>query len=649
MIDSQFTPETRLVLALVLALGFVFFASRLLRIVSLVRAGREEDRLDQFWTRLSGAIKYTFGQSEVLRSPLAGAAHLGFFYGFLVISVGTLNMIWNAFTGRLLLPFITQSSGFAWLADVLAVLVIIAVLASLYRRYVLHPPEVRNTLSAALVLATIFLLMVSLLSAEAAGTLLAPASNAPPVGALLSRAFDGLNKEHLVLIYTASWWMHILLVIGFLVYIPHSKHMHLIVCFFNELLRSLRPKGELAYANVDSASFLGAGRFDELRWKQILDFFACTECGRCRQYCPAFMSGSPLDPRKLILDLKAGLLHQKKNGSNRSAVPDAAGRESIWACTTCRACQEHCPVFIEHIDTVIEARRFLLESEGASPTLSKALESLARQGNPMGLPPSERSVFLENLKVPIVNGQAPEVVLWLGCAGTYTPVAQEAITALVKILKAAHVDFAILGQREKCCGDTARRTGEEGLFQELVSYNIEMLRRLGVKKLLTNCPHCHNTFKNEYPRFGATFSVVHHLEFISDLITSKRIELSRPAEQAMTFHDPCYLGRYNDLYDMPRQILRKASTGELLEMSCSRERAICCGGGGGQMYLESTSGTRINYMRFAQVEELSVPMVATACPFCKTMMTDAAQYNRSGPKVRVKDVAEVVCDSMTPV
>jgi Fe-S oxidoreductase len=240
-------------------------------------------------------------------------------------------------------------------------------------------------------------------------------------------------------------------------------------------------------------------------------------------------------------------------------------------------------------------------------------------------------------------------VLWLGCAGTYTPLAQEAVTALVKILKKAGVDFGILGQAEKCCGDTARRTGEEGLFQELANYNIENLRRLGVKKLLTNCPHCYNTFKNEYPRFGATFSVVHHLEFIADLIAAKRIELSRPFDQAMTYHDPCYIGRYHNVYDVPRQILGKASTGELREMSCSRERAVCCGGGGGQMYLESTTGTRMNRMRFAQVEELSVAMVATACPYCKTMMVDAAQYNSSGPRVRVKDVAEVVCDSMAPV
>jgi Fe-S oxidoreductase len=622
----------------------------LLKIVRLVAAGRAENRLDHFWSRLSSAIAFTFGQSKVLRSPVAGAAHLAIFYGFLVICVGTVNMVWTSFLGRPFLPLITESAAFAWLLDVMAVLVIVGVLVSAYRRYVIHPPEVKNSISAGGVLATIFFLMVSLLGAEAAGSLLSPSPNAPPLGALLGKALSGLNRDGLSLLYSASWWVHVLLVVGFLIYIPHSKHMHLIVCSINEFFRSLRPKGELTYANVDSTSFLGAGSFDQLSWKQLTDLFGCTECGRCQEFCPALRAGRPLEPRKVILDLKQGLLHQKSGGnSHGSAVPDAIGRESIWSCTTCRACQEHCPVFIEHIDKIIEARRFLLESEGASPTLSKALESLTRLGNPMVLPPSERSVFLENLKVPVVNGQAPEIVLWLGCAGTYTPVAQEAITALVKILKAAGVDFAILGQSERCCGDTARRVGEEGLFQELANYNIENLRRLGVKKVLTNCPHCYNTFKNEYPRLGATFSVVHHLEFIADLIAAKRIELSRPFDQAMTYHDPCYLGRYNDVYDLPRQILGKASTGDLLEMSCNRETAVCCGGGGGQMYLESTSGARMNRLRFAEVEDLSVAMVATACPYCKTMMVDAAQYNGSGTKVRVKDVAEVVCDSMAPM
>jgi Fe-S oxidoreductase len=243
-------------------------------------------------------------------------------------------------------------------------------------------------------------------------------------------------------------------------------------------------------------------------------------------------------------------------------------------------------------------------------------------------------------------GSDPEILLWVGCAGAYEPAAQDATKALAKILKAARVNFAILGATEKCCGDPARRSGEEGLFQDLARQNIENLQGLGVKKLLTGCPHCYNTLKNEYPRFGSTFGVVHHADFILDLVLAKRIELNRPFDQVITYHDPCYLGRYNEIYDAPREVLRRATTGGIREMTRTREKSLCCGGGGGQMYLESVAGTRPNRLRFAEAEELSVLVLATACPFCKTMMEDAARYNAAGPRVRVKDVAELVAEAM---
>lgn len=651
MIETLSMPWSKALLALIILLGIVVFVSRLVTILRLVAAGRAEDRLDHFWTRLGRALVYIFGQTRVLRNRVMGIAHLAIFYGFIVISFSTVSMVWRELGGGSFLPFITESTLFAWLLQVLAVLVIVAVLVSAVRRYLVHPPEVHNTFGAALVLALIFLLMATLLLTEAAQQFLGATGNATPISRGVAALMGGLDRGQVAGVGVSASWLHILLVVAFLVYIPFSKHMHIIVSPFNQFLRSLRPKGELSTVNTDSAKPLGAGRFEEFQWKQLADLFSCTECGRCLQFCPAHISGRPLAPRQMILDLRHGLLapgrHRDAGQGNSAPVADAIGRDAVWACVTCRACQEHCPVLVEHIDKIVEARRFLLESEGASPALSKALEGLALLGNPQMQPPGERADFLKKLDIPLVTaGSDYEVVLWLGCAGTYETAPQDTTKALVKVLKAAGVSFAALGEAERCCGDAARRVGEEGLFQELARQNVESLRRNGVKKLLTSCPHCYNTLKNEYPRFGAGIEVVHHADFILGLVRDKRITLDRPLNQAVTYHDPCYLGRYNDNYEAPREILRLTTTGGFREMERTRERALCCGGGGGQMYLESVAGVRVNRLRFAEVEGLDVPLLATACPFCKIMMTDASQYDAAGQRVRVKDISELVAEAM---
>lgn len=653
--ETLLTPWSKILMALIITLGIAVFAFRVIMIIRLVAAGRSEHRLDHFGTRLIHALKHTFLQNRVLRNRVTGLAHLALFYGFLVFGLGTFNMLWRGFTGEPFLGLITESSVFIWLVDVFAILVIVAVLVSAYRRYVIHPPEVLNTLGAAMVLLTVFLLMVSALVNEAAGYLLSVTEVVPPVGALLSGLLAALDKGQLTAIYVGSWWAHILLVVGFLAYIPYSKHMHLVVSPFNNFLHSLQPKGVLSVADLDSPEAIGAGQFQHFKWKHLLNTFACTQCGRCLQYCPSHLTERPLTPRQMILDLKRGLLSNTKKGGQAQAgsgqnnpVADAVGREAVWACTTCLACQEHCPVLIEHVDKIVDVRRFLLESEGASPSLSKALEGMALVGNPDMAPPSQRTDFLERLGIPVIKPDAnPDIVLWVGCAGALNPAAQDSIKALVKVLKAAGVNAAHLGAAEKCCGDPARRIGEEGLFQALAKENIAGLQALGVKKLLTCCPHCYNTLKNEYPQLGGTFEVVHHTEFVLDLVQTERIKLDRTSDQDMTYHDPCYLGRYNDIYDAPRKLLQRATTGNIREMGRLRDKAVCCGGGGGQMYLESVAGKRVNQLRFAEVEELAVPVLVTACPYCKTMMDDAARYKDSESKVRVKDIVEMVSETMS--
>lgn len=637
-------------LVLVLGVGVLLFAHRMLAIARLVRAGREGEKPDHTWARLSIALLYVFGQIKVLRSPAAGVPHAIIFYGFLAISLGTLNILWSALFDAPFLPAITESPYFVGSVDVFAVLVIIAVLASGYRRYVVKPPEVLNSRGSSAILALIFLLMATLLIDEAADVVLQTSAHASPVVSLLSPALAWMGAPQLATVSSIAWWLHILLLIGFLVHIPYSKHVHLLICPLNGFLRALRPKGQLRAADVDSPYPIGAGTYAQLTGKQILDLFACTECGRCLQYCPTYLGGRPLAPRQMILDLRNGLstggTRTSDSGANRASVADAIGREAIWACTTCRACQEHCPVFVGHVDTIVDARRYLLDAEGVPPTLSRALEGLTLAGNPQMLPPEGRSTHLEALGVPLVEPSAkPDLVYWLGCVGAFEPKAQETALAIAKILRAAGVDFAILGSMEKCCGDPARRVGEEGLFQELARQNIENLRNLGVKRLLTSCPHCYNTFRNEYPLLGAEFSVVHHADFILDLLRAKRFELGPPSDDPVAFHDPCYLGRYNGIYGAPRQVLKLLHGANALEMKRNRDKSLCCGGGGGQMYLEATGGTRIGHLRLAEARQLPVRSLVTACPFCKIMLDDASQYDAQAAPVRVKDIAELVCDA----
>ncbi|TAK31857.1 MAG: (Fe-S)-binding protein [Chloroflexota bacterium] len=650
-----------LLLGLLLGFGFVVFARRLIAVLRLVRVGREDNRLDHFWKRLSLALLFVFGQTRVLENRMPGMAHLVIFYGFLVISLGTLNILWRGFLQQSFIPSIIESSVFLEVMDVTAVLVIVAVLVIAYRRFVIHPLEVRNSFGAIAVLVLISLLMVTLLVTEATALRLGMSTQSSVVAAWTSVALSDLTQSQLTIVYAASYWLHIAGLAAFLAYIPYSKHMHLLVSPFNQFLRSLRPKGSLRAVDVDSPGPIGVGAFSQFTWKHLLDLFACTECGRCLTYCPAYLSGQPLAPRQVILDLKKGLLRRHDglpssvsrsvtltlSQPRDSEVVEAVDPRAIWACTTCRACQDRCPSLIEHVDKIIDIRRFLLETEGASPTLGKALEGLALMGNPQMSPLNERAMGVEKLGVPLANSTLEaEIVYWLGCSGAYEPKAQEISAAVTKILKKAGVPFAVLGSEERCCGDLARRTGEEGLFQELAQHNIANLSRLGAKKVLTSCPHCYNTLRNEYPDFGAEFAVVHHSDFILELLQAKRIELRRPLAQPVTFHDPCYLGRYNGVYDSPRQSLMLAGCTEIREMERARDKALCCGGGGGQTYLEATCRTRVNQLRFAETERLSVAVIATACPFCKLMLDDAARYDSGPTNVRVRDIAELVCEAI---
>ena len=467
--------------------------------------------------------------------------------------------------------------------------------------------------------------------------------------------------------------MHILLLLGFLVYIPNSKHLHLIACPFNEWMRNLRPRGGRIYPmdlENESIEEFGVSKIQGFTRKQLLDLYSCAECGRCQDNCPAFQSGKALSSKQLMIKMRDHLVGQgpdllrqskakaegedaaKPAGAKVTQEPSAAPPsligdvitpEEIWACTTCYSCQEQCPVQNEHVNKIVDMRRNLVLMEGDFPKEANlAFRNMEVNGNPFGESALIRGDHLKKLGVPtLAEKPDAEILYWPGCAGSLDPRNQKVTTAFVSLAQAAGVTLATLGNEEKCCGDSARRLGNEYLFQSLAAMNIETLNGYGVKKIVTQCPHCLNTLKNEYPQFGGDFEVVHHTEFLNDLVASGRLKISGGSGKAVTYHDPCYLGRYNGVYDLPRQLLTNAGF-DLVEMPRKKGKAFCCGGGGGRMWLEETEGERINNMRAAEVIGTGAGIAAVACPYCMTMLNDGINAHEAGEQVKVMDVAEVL-------
>ena len=464
------------------------------------------------------------------------------------------------------------------------------------------------------------------------------------------------------------------LAFGFIAYLPYSKLIHIVTAPLNMYFESLEPKGTLTYINMEDedAETFGVAKLEEYTWKDLMDTDACVRCGRCQNNCPAHLSGKPLSPKQLIQDLRQ---HLTQKGeiilSNRQVLiqkglygsESAAGSEEvndilnqplvgnvieedvIWACTTCRSCMEQCPVLIEHVPKVVELRRnqVLMESN-FPPEAQISFRNMENNGNPWGMGWQTRADWAKGLGVAAISEEPDaEYLYWPGCSGAFDARNRKVSTALVKLLQAAGVKFAILGNEEKCCGDSARRLGNEYLYYSLAQENIETMKGYGVKKIITQCPHCFNTLKNDYPQLGGNFEVIHHAEFLAQLLREGRVKTNQSLEATVTYHDPCYLGRYNDIFSEPREILRTVGA-NLVEMERSHEKSFCCGAGGGRMWLEESLGQRINEMRTEQVVACSANIVGTACPFCLTMLTDGIKVKEA--EVKALDIAEILAQSI---
>jgi Fe-S oxidoreductase/nitrate reductase gamma subunit len=667
----------------------VFFALAMARHLRIFAVARPSAPFANVPARLVGLVEYAFVQTKMFKDPRAGLMHGGIFWGFVLLTIGTADIVTG---GVIQMTLSAPFDGAIWAAisamqNVVALIVIASVGWALFRRLVTRPARLTLNRDALLILSMIG----GLVAAELVAQCFQAARYGDVPGAIVANVvaipLRTLAPGALEVGFAVLWWLHIGLVAAFLCYLPFSKHLHIATAFPNILLRKLAPRGELPRMDLeDETATFGLKTLQDLGWKDLLDGFTCTECGRCQQACPAWNTGKPLNPKTFIMGIREmsvdaehgidlipnspivretyGLdgVHPSATALARPIVDDAIPYEAVWDCVTCGACVEACPVLIEHVDKIVGLRRNLVLEESRFPAeLTTAFRAMENQGNPWGQPAGERTAWTRGLAfdVPVIADVAAaggldelEVLYWVGCAAAFDPRNQKVARAVATCLHAAGVSFAILGQEESCTGDPARRMGNDYVYQILASGNVETLNRYGMAKrtIVTACPHCFNTIGNEYGQLGGTFRIVHHSTYLAELVSSGRLATlpedattssgeHRPG--SVTVHDSCYLARYNNVVAAPRAVLGAAGVA-ITEMPKSGKNTFCCGAGGGRMWMEETRGTRINSERSRQVLETGADTVATSCPFCMVMLSDGLAGTDGGSRVATLDVSEVL-------
>ena len=639
--------------AVALAAGLAFAEFR--KKFRLISSGQKVRRFDRPGLRLGQMLYKVFLQIPVFsQRPVTGFFHAVIFWGFLIFLGVTLNHVAEGFfAGFSLFGYGSIYSLLLFMANLFAGLIILAVIYFFVRRYVFRVSSLdRPSYQSLTVLFFIFTLMVSFIFYEAFkmyprqfidGDFLARWALLhvlPEPGALTSFS-QGLWLKFL-------WWLHILIIMAFGVFIMYSKHLHLLAGPINLVFKNLGVKAEIPLLNLEEQEKFGTPQINDLNRKDLLDLFSCAECGRCDDVCPAFQSGKALSPKNLLEKLKnhlmasAPLLHSNP-ADLKKLLGEVISEEEVWDCTTCAACMEVCPMLNEHIAKIMGMRQFSVLMESRFPeefqTLYRGLEN---QGNPWGINADTRSEWAKDLQIPLISEKGEtDILLWVGCAGSFDQHSQKIARSFVKILQRAGADFAFLGNEEKCCGDPARRSGMEYLFQIQARQNIETLNHYKFRRIITTCPHGYHVLKNEYPKMGGNYQVLHHAELLHELMAQNKIQIAPSSSVKLTYHDPCYLGRYNHIYDQPRQLLENLNQQRLLEMAASKKTSFCCGAGGGGMWKEEKSGKRISHCRMEQAEKTGADTIVTACPFCSIMFHDAiAETGRE--KMKTLDLAQAI-------
>ncbi len=680
-------------LCIFVALG-VFFRQLWGRF-NLLRASKPAKLFDRIPERIEAVLVYAFGQKKFVRpeamrqgETAAGWAHFFIFWGFTILGAQIITMFGRAYDPEFHLPLLGPGilgGPYALVRDLFEATVFICIVYYLVRWGLTHPRRLmgyapaENRLrgehhwEAFLILSFIGLIMLGGLVYDG-GQIVAHAGEglhakeAPwsPV----SRFVGGLLAEiggtgFALAASNVMWWVHNLVVLVFLNFLPLAKHFHIITSLPNVFFRKLEPIGALSKQNLESEEpgAFGTSHIDQFTWKQTLDMFSCTECGRCSSNCPATATGKPLAPRQLLLDLRDYLYaHQSEVIAKRVNVPASANGdgaaaaevgenivgpvikdEVLWSCNVCRACEEACPVMIEYVDKIVDMRRHLVQEEARFPSeLTRTFKGMETQSNPWGIGAEKRFDWADGLDIPtIADKPDAEYLYYVGCAGAFDDRNKKTTQAFARILKKAGVDFACLASEEPCNGETARRLGNEYLYQAMAQMCVETFKGYSVKKVITNCPHCFNTIKNEFPQFDGKFEVIHAAELVQQLIAAGKLQVPPEFQKKTVYHDSCYYGRFNDIYDSPREVL--AATGATVgEMHRHKQFGMCCGAGGGRMWIEEDPDKRVNLLRTDQALETNPEVIAVSCPFCMTMLSDGIKAKDLEDKVQTLDVMEIV-------
>nr|WP_228409507.1 (Fe-S)-binding protein [Radiobacillus deserti] len=672
-----------------------------------VKLGQPVTMEKQLKERFKTAVVQVLGQQKLLKDKKSGIMHVLIFYGFIILQFGALDIIVKGL-GAKGLP-IPGYHVFGLIQEITVLLIFLAVGYAAYRRYGEKLPRLKRGWKPSVVIFLIFSLMFTVLFSLGFERVIhhMEFSWYAPISSVIAAAFSGVGVTAATVFFYIFWWAHLLILLSFLIYVPQSKHFHLMVAPINILLKKTEPVGKLTSLDLEDeeAESFGVGKIEDFTQKQMIDFYACVECGRCTNVCPASNTGKILSPMHMIAKLRDHLTEKgavltskspwvpayafsemgthsfqqpdggldtnwssdsitnieptislqkmlwstgEKKAEDVNLIGDVMTEDEIWACTTCRNCEDQCPVGNEHVDKIIDLRRHLVLMEGSVPQEGqRAMQNIERQGNPWGINRNDRAKWREDIAgipVPTVKENPDfDILYFVGSMGSYDNRSLKISKAFVRLLHEAGVNFAILGNEEKNSGDTPRRMGNELLFQELCMENIATFQKYNVKKIVTACPHTFNTLKNEYPEFGLEgVEVLHHTELLDQLVKVKRLTPQYVLNERITYHDSCYLGRYNNIYDQPRNILRAIKGVEVVEMDRNRENGMCCGAGGGMMWMEETAGKRVNIARTEQALEVHPTIISSACPFCLTMLEDGTKSKEVEEAVRARDIAEIL-------
>lgn len=661
---------------ILMSLSVGFFLHEVYRRYRYVKLGRPENRFDRPLERWKYFFTHVLGQKKIMNKPLFGILHAFIMGGFIVLLPGIPNMVAEGLF-KTSIPYIGDNSGYLFIKDIFVALIIIGIAGSFLRRTVKKPEWLKNTPVVFVIFGLIMVIAITEVLFH--GTQLAlgegaSLSGAAPLASAVSRSLTGLNGEVIHSTGVFSWWTHYLAIFSLLFIVPRSKHLHMVFAPFNTYWRSLEPKGSLSKIQFDAEKVktYGASKLEDFTWKQLFEAYACVKCGRCDEICPAHQSDEPIKPKRFNgrlrkhIEKKAPVLLKRKaknlkaaeqrgaedatSYKNKKGVPkknligDIYEEEFIWSCATCGGCMEVCPISIEHTSRLFDMRRYIVSSGKNVPgKVKQTLAGIENHGNPWGISRETGCDWARGLEMPTLSEKTDAQYLYfVGCAGSFDETARRTTTAFVNILKKAGVSFAVLGHDEWCCGETVRRMGNEHLYQKIVKKNVSLFNDLGVKKILTTCSHCYNTLKNEYPQFGGRYEVTPHPVFLANLIKEGKLKPGKSIDKTITCHDSCYLGRYNNFYNEPREVLKSVPGVRLAEMPRSREKSFCCGAGGGRFWMKSESDNLIGQNRAKEALATGAEVICTTCPYCLATLSEEIKGKGMSNNIKTLDIAEIL-------